>query len=810
MDYLTQSIRLAFRRLRRSPGFTAVAVLTLALGIGANTSTFTAINTAVFRPLPVDHPEQLVFLNNGIVHSVPTQSFPNYRDFRDRNTVLSGLMAYGFAPASLSSNGNNSRVWGHLATGNYFDVLGVKALRGRTFHPEDDDKLGAHPVVVISYGCWQRRFGADPGITTRKVKLNGMDFAVIGVMPAGFSGTELFFSPEFWVPMTMQQQITGRNSLETRGNQNIFAIGRLKPGVTTRQAEAALDAIAIQLGREYPAQDSGMRVRLSPPGLAGTYLRGPVVGFAAVLAAIAALVLLIACTNLASLVLARAADRRKETAICLALGAARKQLIGQLLVENLVVSLAGGLAGFLLAVWLADLFAAWRVPGDFPLNASLAVDARVFWFATAASCVASLLFGLAPAVQSIRTDLVPALKNEPPMTHCRRWQLRDILVAMQVALSVVLLVGCLLVVRSLERALTINVGFNPRGAVTAALDLQLEGYDEQRGREFQRRLIDALSALPQVESAALTSRLPLSLALSDNRIYPEGKPVPPAADTPMAIRFQVTPGYLRTMQTRLLKGRDFDLRDRPESKLVAIVNRAFAAQLFPGEDALGKRFRSFSPTEPLMEIVGIAEDGKYQSLGESPQPAMFLPLAQQYTTDVVIVIRSPAPPGAALDSIRQALYGLDPAMSLYGVESLTDHLGLALLPARLAAIALAAFGLLAITLAATGVYGVLAYAVSRRTREIGIRVAIGASPAGILRTVMGRTAILLGCGTAAGAVVALALTRYVSPLLYHVSPQDPAAFVVAIGLMASIGMLACLVPARRAVSIDAMSALREE
>jgi predicted permease len=811
MDYLLQSIRLAFRRLRHSPGFAAVAIVTLALGIGANTTIFTLINTAVLRPLPVDHPEQLVFLNRVDAGAVglPAQSYPDYRDLRDRNTVLSGLMAYSFTPVSLSADNTTHRVWGYLASGNYFDVLGVRPLRGRTLRPDDDDKPGAHPVVVLSFASWQSRFAADPEIVGRTIKISGLDYSVVGVMPPGFIGTELFFAPEFWIPLAMQEEIEGFSMRERRGNHYLFVSGRLKPQVSLAQAEAAIDALAVQLGREYPADNAGVHERLSRPGLAGAYLRGPVTSFAAVLAAVAGLVLLIACTNLASLLLARAADRRKETAICLALGAGRGQLIGQYLTESVVVSLAGGLAGLLLAVWLADLLAGWRLPVDFALNPRLPIDGRVFAFTAAVSLAASLFLGLAPALHSVRAELVPSLKNEPP-SRMRRWQPRDLLVAVQIALSLVLLVGSLLVVRSLQNAAHVDLGFDPDHAFTASVDLQSEAYTEQRGRDFQRRLIEHLSTAPQVESVALASRLPLGPETGDSYIYPEGRPVPPPAERPDAQRFYVSPGYFHTMHTRFVAGRDFDAHDNEKAPMVAIVNRAFADRVYPGEDAIGKRFRRVGPESDLIRIVGIVENGKYQSLGEDLSPAMFLAMLQTYSTETVVVMRSPASPEAALDTLRRAILGMDPAVSVYGADSLRGYLGFALFPARLAAIALSSFGLLAMVLAATGIYGVIAYAVSRRTREIGIRMAIGARPAGILASVLGRTGILLGAGAIAGIAIAFAVTRFFSPLLYNISPFDPVAFGAAIAIMGLIAVAASLAPAWRAMSIDVMKALRQD
>ncbi len=806
MDGLRQDLRLALRRLRQNPGFTAVAILTLALGIGANTTIFSALNAILLRPLPVEKPNELVFLNN---RRFPTHSYPNYRDLRDRNEALSGLLAYRITSMSLSHGGRNARAWGYLVTGNYFEILGVQAIRGQMFGPADDLQPGAHPLAVISYGYWQRRFGADPEIAGKKVKINGLDFTIVGVAPAGFTGTEMFYLPEIWAPMMMQPQIEGGNWLERRATQNAMVLGRLKPGVTRRQAEVSLNAVAAQLGREHPAVNEGLRIALSAPGLAGNFLRGPVVGFAGVLLAVAGLVLLIACANLASLLLARASDRRRETAIRLALGAGRGRLVRQLLTESLVLSLAGGAAGLLLARWLTGLIAAWRPPVDFALTWNLALDAPVLGFAAAVSFLTTLVFGLAPALASTRTGLVPALKNETAAGRLRRWELRDLLVTAQVGLCLILMIGALLVIRSLQNALRADLGFNPRGAVTVSLDLGLEGYDEERGRRFQQRLLEAIAARPGIESAGLISALPLALNSSNNSIYAEGAPVPKASEAPLAAYYEATPNYLRAMQTRLLAGRDFDHRDRRDSRRVAIVNQAFAARLFPGQNAVGRRFR-FGPAGELNEIVGIVEDGKHVSLAEQSRPAVFVSLAQRYSRWITVVARSPLDPGEALRLVRRAVGEIDPHMSLYDSRPLADHLDLPLLPARLAAAALGVFGALAAALASSGVYGVMSYAIARRRREIAIRMALGASPAGVLRLVLARAGVLLGAGTLLGAGAALALARYFSQILYGVGPRDPATYAFAVVLLALIGLAACAIPARRALGVDPATALREQ
>jgi len=746
MDSLLLDYHLAFRRLRQSPGFAAAAIMTLALGIGLNTTTFSVINKLILRPLPVTRPQELVFLNtaSGITHS-----YPNYKDFRDRNHTLSGLFGYRLAQVAMSQGSGNLHVWGYEVTGNYFEVLGVQPMLGRSITPADDEKLGAHPVVVLSYNNWQRHFAADTGIVGKTVKINRLDYTILGVMPRGFSGTELLFASDFWVPLAMEPQIEPGNPwLNNRNTWNLWVAGRLKPGTTSSQCEAELNTIAAQMAREYPFLE-GMRIRLSPPGLGGNMLRKPVVGLAYVLMGVAALVLLIACTNLASLLLAQASDRRKEIAVRLALGAARWRLVRQLLTENLLLAIAGSAAGLLLAVWLVDLLGAWRPPIDIPADFSLLIDWRVLTFTVAAGLLTTLLFGLAPALQAVRAQLVPALKNASFTERLRRWQPRELLVTTQIALSVVLLVGTVLVVRSLQNSLTINIGFNPRNAVGVWFDLSLEGYDETHGRDFQRRVVEKVAALPGIQSAGFANSLPLGLDQSTTTVYGQGKPLPKPSERHGANFYMVDSGYFRTMQTRLVAGRDFDPHDTQKSKHVAIVNQAFAAQVFPNENAVGKRFSHGPDDHDWIEIIGIAEDGKYVSLNDGPTPVVFWPALQQYNSTTFVVARSPLPADQVVRMIERAVHELDPDVPFIQAGSLDDHLRLPLFPARLAASTLGAFA-------------------------------------------------------------ALAAGNLFSQVLYGVSPRDPATFALAALLMAFVALAAGWLPARRAMSIEPASALREE
>ncbi|HXA66116.1 MAG TPA: FtsX-like permease family protein [Bryobacteraceae bacterium] len=570
-----------------------------------------------------------------------------------------------------------------------------------------------------------------------------------------------------------------------------------------------MNSITAQLGREYPDADAGVSIVLSPPGMAGTYLRGAITGFSAVLMVVAGMVLLIACVNLASLLLARAVDRRKDTAIRLALGAGRGHLIRQLLTESLVLSIAGGTAGILLAFWLTNLVNAWTAPIDVPVIPHVVMDMRVLLFAAAVSLFTGLVFGLAPALQSARVGLAGAMRNDAPSEKLRRVNLRDILVTSQIALSVVLLIGSVLVVRSLQHALSLHLGFEPRHAAALSFDLGLQGYNEERGREFQRRLLDKVRSMPGIEAAGMIDGLPLTLNISNSTIFLEGKPVPRPGDAPMANMYEITPGYLRAMQTPLVAGRDLDQRDSEDTPLVVLVNEAFARQLLPGEDAVGKRFR-YGTTGKWRLIAGVVEDGKYRSLGETPSPTVFEDMEQDWHSNVTLVARSPLAEAETVRQLRRGVAELDPSLTIYDAGSLTSELALALFPARLVAVVLASFGLLAAVLAATGVYGIMAYAVSRRTREIGIRMALGAAPSQVLRVVLNRTAVLVALGTAAGLAIAIAAGQFFGQILYGVSARDPLTYICAIALMAAVALVACWVPARRAIRVDPLTALRTE
>jgi predicted permease len=805
LEHLIRDVRLGARNLKASPAFTAVTILTLGLGIGANTAIFSIINTALFQPLPVNRPDELVAINR-VSAGVPTFSYPDYRDLRDRSTLLAGIAAYRISPMSLEAGGAGGRIWGYLATGNYFDLLGVRAVMGRALARSDDLVPGGHPVLVLSYECWRGRFSADPQIVGRTVKINGAPFTILGVMPAGFRGTERLLVPDLWVPMMMEAHIeSGNDWLERRRTENIFLLGRLGPNVSVAQAEASLNAIAAALGREHPDTHEGMRIALSPPGLVGTLLRGPVIGFSGALLAVASLVLLLMCTNLTGLLLARSTDRRRETAIRLALGAGRSDLIRRSLVESGLLSLAGAAVALLLAQWLAAALTGWRLPTDVPLAAHVALDHRVLAYSLALAVLSTILVAFMPALQSTRTDVVPALKEET--TRWRgRWHSRDIIVGLQMALSTALLVGALQVVRSLQHATTIDVGFNPRGAVSARVDLGLQGYDQERARDFQRRVRDEISILPGIDSVAVASAVPLGMDVSTHTVYVEGQPEPRGSEVPDAIYYQVSPGFFRTLQTRLVAGRDFASSDTRESTRVAVVNQAFA-QLLGSGGPVGQRFRTGRSGE-WIEVVGVVQDGKYQTLSEAPKPVAFHSGVQWYNPTTSIVARSSLPESEALDLVRQAVRRLDPSLSLFEDRPVSEILALPLLPARIAAALLGVFGALAIVLVLVGTYGLMSYGIAQRTREICIRLAVGASSLHIVRLVLGRAGVVWSAGVGVGAAVSLVGTPLLSPFLLGVSPRDPVLICLSCGILGLVTAAACWLPTRRALASDPVALFR--
>jgi predicted permease len=812
METLLHDLRYGTRQLLKHRAFTILAIISLALGIGANTAIFSLVNTVLLRPLPVKEPSRLIevygALHNGADFTI--QSYLNYKDYRDRNDVFSGLFVYRMVVSSLSHNGSNERAWGFLASGNYFDVLGVKPVLGRGFLPEEDQTPGSHPVAVLSYACWQHRFAGDPSIVGRTILLNNHTFTIIGVAPKGFIGTEVAYAPEFWTPMMMAKEIEpGSTWLDRRDSDNLFMIGRIKPGVTRAQTKAALDAITLQLGKEYPAENEGRGITLSPPGLFIPSIRDASITFAGVLMVIVGLVLLLACVNLANLQLARATGRRKEIAIRLAVGASRVRLVRQLLTEGVLLSLAGGVLGLLLAAWINNLVGAIKLPMDVALVFDLKLDWRVMLFALGLSILTGVAFSLLPALQSCNPALVPSLKDDATMSGFRRSRLRNALVITQVSLSLVLLVCAGLIVRSLKAAQQMRPGFDPENAVALSFDVGLQGYEETKGRAFHRQVLERARSLPGVRSAALTSNVPLSLNYNYSSIYLEGQAETSTSKLPVAIPISVSPGFFETMRIPF-RGRDFaENEDQKESRVV-LVNETFARKCFPKQDPIGKRINFSGPKDPLWEIIGVCGDGKYNSLGEAPMPAVFRPQFRDYDTLCTLVVRTNGDPRAVIPALRSEIQKMDATLPIYDVKTLTEHMDIPLFPARMAANVLGSFGVLALVLAAIGIYGVMSYVVAGRTREIGLRMALGAQFRHVRQLILRQGMMLATIGLVLGLGIVFVLARFLKSMLYGISPSDPLTFTTITILLAGVALLACLIPAQRATRVDPMVALRDE
>lgn len=802
---LGQDIRYGLRVLRNSPAFTCVAIISLALGIGANTIAFGVVNALILRSLPVPNADRLVSIQP---KTSTTNSFPNYRDLRDRNDMFSSLAAYRITVFGLDNGSSAQRVWGYLATGNYFETLGATPVLGRFFGPAEDRVRGGSPYAVLSYGCWQNRFGGDAGIVGRTIRLNGLAYTVLGVASKGFQGTELFYWPEIWVPMSMQAQVEKFSWLDERETANTLIFGRLKDGITQNEAEARLEPMAAALAKEYPSANEGLRFRLAPPGLMGATGRGPIAAFTAGVLFLAGLVLLAACANLATLLSARTADRHKELAIRMSLGAGRGRIARQLMAESLLIACGGGLAAWALSILLLRLLSQWRAPLDFPVHFNIEPDWRVFLFTLLMSILSGGLFGLVPAQRAWRTDPNPALKGMPA-GFGQKWALRDLLLPVQMMLCCLLVISSLVSMRGLQRALSLPLGFEPSGVAVVGFDLGLSGHNKTQGQAFQRAALDAAARLPGVTAAAFSNSVPLSIDHSTSAVAPEeATDFRPSARINVSV-YEVSPGYFQAMGTRLLTGREFSWQDESKAPRVAILNETLARKLFGRTDVVGRRFRG-GGNAGLTEIVGIAQDGKYMNLTEVPRPALFRPATQFYNGETILIARTSASEVQTAADIRRALAGMDAGLAVHGVGSLNQLLGFAYFPARAATVALSLFGILAIMLAATGIYGMAAYVVSCRQKEIGIRMAVGAQPVQILQAVLGRTSVLLLAGSVAGLVLGIAAAPLLASIVYQASPNDPFVMTLVPLAMAIIALGALFGPARRASTVEPLQLLRQE
>ena len=820
MDSLFKDVRYSIRMLVRNPGFSAVVLLSLALGIGANTTIFSLVHAVLLRPLPVEKPDELVavYTSDFSGPAYGTSSYPDYLEFRDKTEGFSGLLASSPMPLSMTTGGQTERIFGEIVTGNYFSLLGIKAAAGRTFL-EEEGKAGAHPVVVLSHGLWERRFGSNRDLVGQTINLNSHPFTVVGVAPKGFSGTRRILSVDLWVPMMMQQQLSsGRDRLSERSSRWLFLMGRLKPAFTVKQAQASFDVLATQLKESYgrawiDVKQQGRKITLVPESenRVPPQMRGALLGFLGLLMCVVGLVLLIACANVANLLLARATGRTREIAIRLSLGAGRGRLIRQLLTESLLLSIVGGALGLLLALWATRLLMAFKPPIPLPVVLDLGLNPGVLGFTFLLSILTGLIFGLAPAYQSSRADLVPALKDESGTFTGgqRKSYLRNALVIVQIALSLLLLIGAGLFLRSLKNAHAIDTGFDPNNVLLMSFDLRLLGYSEARGKEFYRQALERVRARPEVVSASLAAAAPLASFGSRRWTTIEGYSARPGEDMEFHYNI-VSPEYFETMKISLLRGRTFMAQDSAASPGVIVVNETLARRFWPGQDAMGKRISVSGPKGKFLEIVGIARDGKYNTLGEDPTPFFYLPSLQHYQPGMTLFVRTANDPKTVMSSLRNEIQALDRSLPITDVKTMMEHMGFSLLPARVAATLLGVFGFLALALASVGIYGVMSYSVNRRTHEIGIRIALGAQAADVLKLIVLQGMFLAASGIILGLLAAFGLTRFLSSLLYGVSATDPVTFIGTPLLLVAIALLASYVPARRGVRVDPIVALRYE
>ncbi|MGO9895954.1 MAG: ABC transporter permease [Bryobacteraceae bacterium] len=802
-----------FRSFQRNRAFAFVAAISLALGIGVNTTIFTLVNSVLLAPLPVDRPRQLaeVYTVDSHVPGAWLVSYPNYKDYRDRNTVFSELMLSCAVGINLTGRGEPQLLVAQLVSGNYFAGLGVRPLAGRALGPLDDMEGGSSPVTVISYGLWARLFDRDPRITERTLELNGLSYRIVGVAPKEFRGLDLLYGADAWLPMATYPRAFPIPAWVNQRRVQVFAVtGRLKPGVGLSRAEASLNALAAELEREYPRENDGKRIRLEgiSRALVADALRPGIANAGSVLMIVSGLVLLIACANVANLLLARAAGRTREIGIRLALGASRFRLIRQLLTESVLLAVVGGSLALLLAWWAGGALWAWRPePWKYAI-AQPQLDKRVLGYNLAISIATGLLFGLFPALRATRSGLATDLKErtgQPPAAG-QRFSPRSLLVMAQVALSLIALIGAGLFVRSVWDADQLNPGFDAAHLGTVSFNLGDQAYSEDRGREYQQRALEVARQTPGVDSAALAKDAPFTLT-SRNVLLAGRENSRPGVGWPTYVKV-VGPGYFAALRIPIVAGRDFSLFDRKSAPRVAVVNQAAAAHFWPGRSAVGQMI-AFAGENLPVQVVAVVRTANYLALGETPQPLIYLSLMQYYFPTTVLYLHTPGDPAPAAMAVRRQLQPLDRNLLLRG-ESLREFIHEVLWPQRVAASLLTAFGTLALLLATIGVYGVISYSVAQRVREIGLRMALGAEPAAVERLIVLEGVRMVVIGAIVGLLVALAISRSVAGMLVVTNPRDGMTFVLVPAILILVGVMACWLPARRATRIDPAKALREE
>jgi len=812
MGTLLQDLRYGLRMLAKSPGFTAIVVLTLALGIGANSTIFSWINSTLLNPIPgVAHTSDLVSVMRGerSEHPTPPFSYLDYVDLRDHTQSFSGLLAYHDDFMSLTGTDKPERIYGALTTANYFDVLGVRPILGRGFLPAEEQRRGGGSVAVISESMWRARFGSDRSIIGRTIQINRRLYTIVGVAPPDFQGCKTGLRTDVWIPLGMDPFVWGPNRPEDRGAFWLQVLGKLKPGVDRRQAEGELNLLMQQIIENSRNVDRGpSQITLDPlwrsPFGANVYMYKTL----PMLLALAAVLLLLACANVANLLLVRSVTRRREMALRLALGASRWRLLRQLMVESVLLALAGGGVAMLLTTWTAGTFVAFVPPSSLPFTLNGHADRTVLLVTMVVAILSAMIFGILPGLRTSSLEPITVLKEEAGSmsSGIHKSRLSRALVVVQISLSLLLLISAGLFARSLRNAQRLDPGFDPNHVLLASYELGPAGYSEAQGIAFHRQLLSKLEALPGVESVTLADFSPLSFSLHSDDVLPDGY-LPKPGESMEVSRAIVGPNYLRTMRIPIIGGRDFTEQDMEKSQRVAIVNQAFVDRYWPGQDPLGKRISVYGQ---WFNVVGVARNGKYRRLVYPPEPVFFQPLYQRYRDLVTIHARVTGDPQGYAAEVERTVHQLNADLPVFGVTTLKSSMQLGSIFERLAGTFAGAFGLLALILAAVGIYGVIAYTTRQRTHEIAIRIALGAERVAVFWLVLGQGLLLTLTGLAAGVAVSLALTRYLKSVLFGVTATDLLTYAAVALLLCLVSLVACYIPARRATKVDPMVALRYE
>ena len=808
LDGLWRDLRYGLRQLRHSPGYVATAIVTLGLGIGATVVAFGVLNALVLRPLNVADADR-VFQIEHKQQGYTAHSYPDYGDLRARNTAFEDIAAFRMLDVGLSAGGSAQRCWIYEVSGNYFDLLGAQPQAGRLLHASDERGPNSAPYIVLSDGFWRSHFDADPRVVGMTVEVNRHPFTILGVAPKSFNGTELFLWPDFWVSMVNQEQIDGYSYLARRSNHSLFLVGKLKPGVTPAQGSENLDAVARQMAKEHPVEDGGLDTRLVRPGLMDDGFGTAARAFLSGVMGLAVLVLLAACTNLASIVTARFSDRTRELAIRISIGSTRWRILRQLLMETLVVCLAGGLAGTVIAAILLRALSHWKPIPEYPIHVAAVADLRVYLTAFAVSLMAGILPGLVPARQIWRTDPMQALKSSTRTPGLwRRISVRDLLMGVQIALCAVLVTASLVSLRGMERTLHAPLGFQPQGVMLAEMKLQMSGYSDHASLAVQRRMIDEVSRIPGVTAVGTIDSPPLAAGGSAEPIFRNGTTDMRLQNSLMTARYySISPGYLRAAGTSLIAGRNVSWSDDEKTPRVALVNQTFARKLFGTAPAVGQFF--MDGPNSRVQIIGVMEDGKYEAITEQPSPALFFPLAQRNENMTTLVVRSSLTPADTAAAMSRVIRGIDSSLPVT-LHPWMDALGLVMFPARAATAALSVMGALAALLAITGVFGMAAYAVSKRMHELGIRLALGAKRRQIAYSALARSVLVQCVGSMAGLLVGIVASRLLAVVVYEATPRDPWVIGGSILTMVLLGIVATWIPAQRAMHVNPAQLLRED